>query len=102
MITVTEVEDRVRVSMTDCGIGIALDALDGIFGKFFRVRTTATRAIDGTRLGLALSRKIIEEHGGHDRVRERRRRGLDVLVSSSLWPAERRPSTNDLASTPPG
>ncbi len=41
-----------------------LDALDGIFGKFFRVRTTATRAIDGTRLGLALSREIIEEHGG--------------------------------------
>ncbi len=64
VITVTEVEDRVRVSVADRGIGIARDVQDGIFGKFFRVRTKATRAIDGTGLGLALSREIVEEHGG--------------------------------------
>jgi signal transduction histidine kinase/CheY-like chemotaxis protein len=55
---------NVRVEVTDSGIGIPPDQQRRIFEKFFRVDSTATRRIGGTGLGLALSRDIVEAHGG--------------------------------------
>lgn len=54
----------VRVEVTDSGIGIPPDQQRRIFEKFFRVDSTDTRRIGGTGLGLALSRDIVEAHGG--------------------------------------
>ena len=55
---------RVRISVRDRGIGIPPDQQAEIFTRFFRVRSPATRAIGGTGLGLAVSRAIVESHGG--------------------------------------
>jgi signal transduction histidine kinase/DNA-binding response OmpR family regulator/CHASE3 domain sensor protein len=55
----------VRVAVSDEGIGIPPDQHSRMFEKFFRVDTTDTREIGGTGLGLALSREIVEAHGGH-------------------------------------
>lgn len=55
---------NVRVEVTDSGIGIPHDQQRRIFEKFFRVDSTDTRRIGGTGLGLALSRDIVEAHGG--------------------------------------
>ena len=55
----------VRVEVTDSGIGIPPQQQRRIFEKFFRVDSTDTRRIGGTGLGLALSRDIVEAHGGH-------------------------------------
>jgi signal transduction histidine kinase len=46
------------VSVIDTGIGINQDILPTLFNKF------ATRSIKGTGLGLYLSKKIVEAHGG--------------------------------------
>jgi signal transduction histidine kinase/DNA-binding response OmpR family regulator len=54
----------VRVSVTDTGLGIPGDQQRNIFTKFFRVDSSDTRRIGGTGLGLALSREIVETHGG--------------------------------------
>ncbi|MDQ4018980.1 MAG: ATP-binding protein, partial [Actinomycetota bacterium] len=53
-----------RVTVTDRGIGIPADQQERIFEKFFRVDTSDTRSIGGTGLGLALSKQIVETHGG--------------------------------------
>jgi signal transduction histidine kinase len=59
-----EREDRtVRVTVRDDGLGIPLDQHDRIFTKFFRGDAGAT-GITGTGLGLAVSREIVEAHGG--------------------------------------
>ena len=59
-----EREDRtVRVTVRDDGLGIPLDQQDRIFTKFFRGDAGAT-GITGTGLGLAVSREIVEAHGG--------------------------------------
>ena len=54
----------VRVEVTDSGLGIPPEQQRRIFEKFFRVDSTSTRRIGGTGLGLALSRDIVEAHGG--------------------------------------
>jgi signal transduction histidine kinase len=53
----------VEVSVTDSGVGIAPEDQDAVFEEFRQVGTADKKA-EGTGLGLALSRKFIELHGG--------------------------------------
>jgi GAF domain-containing protein/anti-sigma regulatory factor (Ser/Thr protein kinase) len=53
----------VEVSVTDSGVGIALEDQEAVFEEFRQVGTADKKA-EGTGLGLALSRKFIELHGG--------------------------------------
>ena len=56
-------DGAVEVSVSDTGIGIAPEDQEAIFEEFKQVGTAAKR-VEGTGLGLALSRKFIELHGG--------------------------------------
>jgi signal transduction histidine kinase len=60
-------EGMIEVSVTDTGVGIAPEDQDAIFEEFRQVGTAAKK-VEGTGLGLALSRKFIELHGGRIRV----------------------------------
>jgi signal transduction histidine kinase len=53
----------VEVSVSDTGIGIAPEDQGTIFEEFQQVGTAAKK-VEGTGLGLALSRKFVELHGG--------------------------------------
>jgi len=53
----------VEISVTDTGVGIAPEHQDTVFEEFRQVGTAA-RKVEGTGLGLALSRRFIELHGG--------------------------------------
>jgi signal transduction histidine kinase len=55
--------DDVVVTVRDDGIGIAHEDQSRIFEEFEQVRTTQPQ--EGTGLGLALSRRLVELHGGH-------------------------------------
>jgi signal transduction histidine kinase len=56
-------DSAVEVSVTDTGVGIAPEDQEAIFEEFRQVGTAAKK-VEGTGLGLALSRKFIELHGG--------------------------------------
>ena len=56
--------DRIRLIVADNGHGISPDNLGRLFQPFF-----TTKNDQGNGLGLALSRKIVERHGGSIRVR---------------------------------
>jgi signal transduction histidine kinase len=62
-VTSARVNGEVRVSVADTGPGIAGDDLDRIFEEFQQTETGA-RQHEGTGLGLALSRRFVEMHGG--------------------------------------
>src|SRR5262249_59695524 len=57
------VNGSVEVSVSDTGVGIAPEDQEAVFEEFKQVGT-ADRKVEGTGLGLALSRKFIELHGG--------------------------------------
>ena len=57
-------KDVVWVSVADTGIGIEPEDMPKLFQEFSQVDSTASRQAQGTGLGLALSKKLVELHGG--------------------------------------
>ena len=50
--------------VSDTGIGIPKEELENIFGEFQQVDTAITREFSGTGLGLNITKKFVEMHGG--------------------------------------
>ncbi len=63
-VRIDHAEGKVRLAVTDHGIGILEADQDKLFDKFFRTEDARHRAISGSGLGLALVRQIVEAHGG--------------------------------------
>jgi two-component system CheB/CheR fusion protein len=57
-------DSEIEIVVWDTGIGIAPENMKKIFEGFFRVNTPYSRVTEGTGLGLPLSRKLVELHGG--------------------------------------
>ncbi len=55
---------ELRVWVRDTGIGIPPEELQGVFEKFYRSSLARERGIEGTGLGLTISREIVQAHGG--------------------------------------
>ena len=66
---------RVYCEVRDTGAGIAEEALDRIFEPFYTTRQ------QGTGLGLALSKKVVEEHGGALDVKSQPGKGTTFRVT---------------------
>ena len=54
----------IEISVSDTGIGIAPEDCEAVFEEFRQVGTDYTKKAEGTGLGLALTRKFVELHGG--------------------------------------
>jgi signal transduction histidine kinase len=63
-----QLDSMVEVSVTDTGIGIAPADCEAVFEEFRQVGTDYTKKSEGTGLGLALTRKFVELHGGTIKV----------------------------------
>jgi signal transduction histidine kinase len=57
-------EETVLITVKDTGVGIPEEKLEDIFQEFTQVDTSTTRKVGGTGLGLPISRRLIEMHGG--------------------------------------
>lgn len=65
-ITVCAEQDKqmMHISVIDTGIGIAKEQYRTIFGSFEQVESSVARTYGGTGLGLAVSKQLVELHGG--------------------------------------
>ena len=73
------------VELSDQGIGIAEADIGNVFKPFFRADRSRTRSTGGVGLGLTLSQRIIEAHGGSITISSRINSGTTVrfLVPST-------------------
>jgi signal transduction histidine kinase len=81
-VTVRLVEEGadLLLQVSDTGIGISPADQSRLFSRFFRARDAEARAIQGIGLGLAITRSIVEAHGGTIRVESQVGAGTTFVV----------------------
>lgn len=65
----------------DTGVGIPADALPRLFERFYRVHNRQSRTHEGSGIGLALVREVVQLHGGTVRVESRLDEGSTFCVT---------------------
>ncbi|MFB1485003.1 ATP-binding protein [Corallococcus sp. RDP092CA] len=73
--------DRVELSVSDTGTGIPAHELPRVFDRFHRVEGARGRSHEGSGIGLALVRELVELHGGRVRVESVPEQGSTFTVS---------------------
>jgi PAS domain S-box-containing protein len=76
-------QDRelVRIGVSDTGIGIAPEDLVAVFEEFRQVDPSLRREHEGSGLGLALVKRLVELHGGEISVESQLGKGTTVTVT---------------------
>lgn len=69
----------IGVAISDTGIGIPDDKLEEIYSPFTQVDMSSTREHQGTGLGLAVARTIVEAHGGKITVKSKLGKGSTFI-----------------------
>ena len=72
---------RVVICVADSGIGIAADMLPTVFEPFRQIDSAIARKLEGTGLGLALVKSLMELHDGDVAIESAPAKGTSVYVS---------------------
>ncbi|MBI2563719.1 MAG: hybrid sensor histidine kinase/response regulator, partial [candidate division NC10 bacterium] len=64
----SEIGECLEIRVTDTGAGIRAEDLPTLFGEFVQLETTRDQRHEGSGLGLALTKKLVELHGGQIRA----------------------------------
>jgi len=79
-----DLPDRVRIEVSDTGIGIAPDRLQAVFEPFTQADGSVTRKFGGTGLGLSISTRLAELMGGDLDVKSRFGQGTTFFCRVAL------------------
>src|SRR5581483_5112262 len=87
-VDVGRVDGEVRVKVSDRGIGIAPEELEGIFERFRRGGNASAMNDEGLGLGLPVAKAIVEAHKGRIEMASRLGEGTTVTVALPAAPEE--------------
>ena len=73
-----------RIAVTDSGIGIAPDDLERIGQPFEQIESQHAKTVQGTGLGLALTKSLVAMHGGQFRLESQPGRGTTASFTLPL------------------
>ncbi|HJX13335.1 MAG TPA: ATP-binding protein [Dehalococcoidales bacterium] len=76
------IDDAVLVEIADTGQGISRDALPHVFERFYKA--DRSRAGQGSGMGLAIARHVVEAHGGKIRVQSEEGKGATFTFTLPL------------------
>jgi signal transduction histidine kinase len=63
-LAIEHIDGKIKVSVSDTGVGIPEDQQKRLFGKFFRAANVQIMDTEGSGLGLFITKNIVEAHGG--------------------------------------
>ena len=86
--------DALLVRVTDTGIGIAPEDHPKLFQSFTQLDASRSREYEGTGLGLALTKRLVELHGGEIWVESEKEKGSTFLFTLPLQQHETPTSTS--------
>lgn len=75
-----EKDKKVEIRVSDTGIGMSQEEVNNLFKKFYRVKGKETEEIQGTGLGLWITKKLVEKMGGKITVESIKDKGTDFVV----------------------
>ncbi len=78
-----------RLTVEDTGIGIAPEHQEAVFEAFHQVGSTTKGVKEGTGLGLVITRRLVEQHGGLLSMESQVGRGTRFTFTIPLEPAQR-------------
>ncbi|GAC1464714.1 MAG: hypothetical protein PVSMB7_08140 [Chloroflexota bacterium] len=84
VVRITQSAGKARIAITDRGAGIPLEALPHLFGRFYRVQSTAAH-VQCLGLGLFITSRIVEGHGGTISVESEVGRGSTFTITLPLF-----------------
>ena len=76
-----QAENMLSVSVTDTGIGIAPEKRERIFEAFEQADGSVARVYGGTGLGLSVTRRLVELHGGTLKVESEVGKGSSFIFT---------------------
>jgi ammonium transporter len=82
------VDGRLRVGVSDTGVGIPPDELNKVFDEFHRADSASTRRRRGTGLGLTISRRLARNLGGDVTVESKLGAGSTFTLDLPLTPGD--------------
>ncbi|HSO26455.1 MAG TPA: HAMP domain-containing sensor histidine kinase [Anaerolineales bacterium] len=68
VIGLQEMDNKLLIRVSDCGVGIPAEDLEHIFDTAYRARDARSFRRKGSGLGLAIVKRIVEQHGGQIHV----------------------------------
>ncbi|MES1209569.1 MAG: ATP-binding protein, partial [Pseudomonadota bacterium] len=77
-------DGRAELRISDTGVGIAARELPRMFDRFHRVEVPEARTYEGSGIGLALVKELVQLHGGHITVTSQEGAGTAFTVSLPL------------------
>lgn len=77
-------KNYIQIIIADTGIGIPKQKLSKIFDRFYQVDSSHTREQEGTGIGLALTKELIDLHKGKIEVESEEGRGTTVIIEIPL------------------
>ncbi len=80
-ISVRNFLNEISITITDNGIGIPEEELKELFQKFKKAKSSFKKHIPGAGLGLAISKKIIDNHGGSINISSVENQGTTVAIT---------------------
>lgn len=79
-VDINNMEGRIKITVSDTGIGIPKEAQNHIFERFYRVDKSRSKKTGGTGLGLAIVKHIVLAHGGKIELHSLQDEGTTITI----------------------
>lgn len=96
-------DHNLEILVSDNGIGISQEDQQKIFDRFFRIEQKSYQKVDGTGIGLALTKELVKLYGGEISLESQEGVGSTFMINLPLFDCEQFPqSCKDIAPEKPG